>query len=292
MLGDEAIFDMLALKDDKGRPALDRETEAAFARILWMRGYVFRDEALMRRAAPLLGERYPQLRAYLRQAEGTASPIERRRIYTHMILKHPGLSPFVYDAANRRKDDLTIVMSRSPVEGNWWCSGQDRTTVRNNEEALKQAFFLKYFPDAAPFDRYAAYRTYGFGRLPSAQEELILNETWRRFRDEYAPFKMISAEAQEKLAALPRGSAFLGEEVHRWADSPAGYADWLLQRDDRLPEALHLVVFATRTSCHTLETGNSDVSKAAFHMLHRRYPGSIWAARTPYWFDKIERYRR
>ncbi len=53
--------------------------------------------------------------------------------------------------------------------------------------------------------------------------------------------------------------------------------------DPRLPEALHLVVRATRHGCP--EPGYGETSRAAFELLHRRYPDSPWTARTPYWFD-------
>jgi len=52
--------------------------------------------------------------------------------------------------------------------------------------------------------------------------------------------------------------------------------------DPRVPEALHLAVKATRYGCTDKETGRW--SKAAFDLLHRRYPNSTWAKQTPYWF--------
>ena len=52
--------------------------------------------------------------------------------------------------------------------------------------------------------------------------------------------------------------------------------------DPRLPEALHRVVYMTRWSC--LRSDKGGVSRAAFQMLHGRYPNSEWAKKTPYWF--------
>ena len=52
--------------------------------------------------------------------------------------------------------------------------------------------------------------------------------------------------------------------------------------DKRAPEALHLAVKATRYGCTDKETGRW--SKAAFDLLHQRYPNSGWAKETKYWF--------
>jgi len=52
--------------------------------------------------------------------------------------------------------------------------------------------------------------------------------------------------------------------------------------DARVPEALHLAVKSTRYGCIDAETGRW--SKAAFDLLHRRYPNTTWAKETKYWF--------
>ena len=53
--------------------------------------------------------------------------------------------------------------------------------------------------------------------------------------------------------------------------------------DPRSPEALHLAVRSTRYGCTDKETGRW--SKAAFDLLHRRYPNTTWAKATKYWFN-------
>jgi hypothetical protein len=52
--------------------------------------------------------------------------------------------------------------------------------------------------------------------------------------------------------------------------------------DPRSPEALHLAVRSTRYGCTDQETG--QLSKAAFDLLHKRYPNTTWARNTKYWF--------
>ena len=52
--------------------------------------------------------------------------------------------------------------------------------------------------------------------------------------------------------------------------------------DPRAPEALHLAVRSTRYGCTDDQTGRW--SKAAYELLHRRYPNTTWAKNTKYWF--------
>jgi hypothetical protein len=60
--------------------------------------------------------------------------------------------------------------------------------------------------------------------------------------------------------------------------------EWAKQhRDDpRVPESLHLVVGATRYGSTDKQSG--EFSKAAFELLHQRYPTSDWAKKTKYWY--------
>lgn len=76
------------------------------------------------------------------------------------------------------------------------------------------------------------------------------------------------------ISSLGAGPNYISRAVVEWATShPA---------DARVPEALHLAVNTTRHGCTDKETGRW--SKAAYDFLHRRYPNSVWAKRTPYWF--------
>lgn len=77
-----------------------------------------------------------------------------------------------------------------------------------------------------------------------------------------------------RVPAQP-AAVFLGDLV-------VGYARRHLH-DHRVPEALHRVVRATRFGCGL--GANGRVSRAAFELLHRRFPASEWTRRTPYWFD-------
>ena len=75
----------------------------------------------------------------------------------------------------------------------------------------------------------------------------------------------------DRLGKLPGAPAWLGSVVTPWAKTHLG--------DPRVPEALHNVVRATQYG-----DGDSDTSKAAYDLLHSRFPRSPWTAKTPHWF--------
>ena len=94
-----------------------------------------------------------------------------------------------------------------------------------------------------------------------------------------APFLPASARAQtaaewQKLQSLPTAPDWLAAQTLAFAQAHP--------QDPRVPEALYLVVRATRYGCTGGQTG--DFSHRAFDLLHRRYAATDWAAKTPYWF--------
>jgi hypothetical protein len=81
---------------------------------------------------------------------------------------------------------------------------------------------------------------------------------------------------KERLALDGIGAApnYICQQVIQWATKSP--------EDPRVPEALHLAVRTTRFGCTDKESGRW--SKTAFDLLHRKYPNSTWAKKTPYWF--------
>jgi hypothetical protein len=76
------------------------------------------------------------------------------------------------------------------------------------------------------------------------------------------------------LGALGTAPNYISSQVIAWANRRPS--------DPRVPEALHLAVRTTRYGCTDKETARW--SKAAFDVLHRKYPNSPWAKKTPFWF--------
>jgi len=84
----------------------------------------------------------------------------------------------------------------------------------------------------------------------------------------------VAAKQFSALRELGAGPDYFCRLVIEWArQNPT---------DPRVPEALHLAVRSTRYGCTDKETGRW--SKAAFDLLHARYPNSSWAKQTKYWF--------
>ena len=82
------------------------------------------------------------------------------------------------------------------------------------------------------------------------------------------------AKEWSALSALGTTPNYLSRQVIEWANSHP--------TDPRVPEALHLAVKTTRFGC--TDKDSSRWSKAAFDLLHRKYPTSPWTKKTPYWF--------
>ncbi len=76
------------------------------------------------------------------------------------------------------------------------------------------------------------------------------------------------------LRALGTAPNYIARQVIEWANRRPS--------DPRVPEALHLAVRTTRYGCTDKDTVRW--SKSAFDVLHRKYPNSTWAKKTPYWF--------
>lgn len=87
--------------------------------------------------------------------------------------------------------------------------------------------------------------------------------------------ELSAAVSEWKRVSAEPAPNYFGEIVLNWAKQ---HPD-----DAHLAEALHLVVRATRYGNGNKDTG--AVSKAAFEMLHKRFPESEWAKKTPYWFN-------
>jgi hypothetical protein len=94
-----------------------------------------------------------------------------------------------------------------------------------------------------------------------------------------------SAESQfEQLQKLPNSAGVIGQRVLDYSKDHPG--------DPQVPEALALTVRATHYACQTWDSNArrdtkseyTPTSKAAFDLLHRRYPKSPWTAKTPYYY--------
>jgi hypothetical protein len=77
-----------------------------------------------------------------------------------------------------------------------------------------------------------------------------------------------------QLGALKTATGVVGDDVLAWA---ASHPD-----DPQLPWLLHVVVLSTRGGC--LDPDAKTLSRTAWGLLHKRYPNSEWAQKTPYFY--------
>jgi hypothetical protein len=166
------------------------------------------------------------------------------------ILRNPGLRPYV-ESGTTRLEDFT---ERDPYRDNWW----------NSQWAGR--FSSSADAGSDPGSNAAPPKLEIAGFLTVAQAA----------RGE--------AEA-ERVQQLPDGAALIGQRVLDYAKA---HAD-----DPEVPEALALTVRATRygaqdwrddAAAKKSAAETTAVSKAAFELLHSRYPQSPWTARTKYYY--------
>jgi hypothetical protein len=88
----------------------------------------------------------------------------------------------------------------------------------------------------------------------------------------------ITAQAEiDKLREEGSAPSFLAPIIFNWAKA---HPD-----DPLVPQALHRLVVVVRYGCPSGDPSNGRISKAAFDLLHKRYPKNEWTAKTPHWFN-------
>ncbi len=219
----------------------------------WARAGLIDEPESQLRLTPLVREHWPALAPDLDQFAATGDPVERKRMFLYMLLHHPGIRPVLRVSVHR----ATPIERIDNLRDNWWC-GMERTlgSLKSNYEHQTLLNYERRNPRVRS--------TYGSQAEPSDQELAFLSASEK-------------AEAQrqmQKLRTLESGPNYLSAQVIEWAKDAPG--------DRRVAEALHLSVRTTRYGC--VDGATSDFSKAAFQLLHRRYPNSEWAERTKYWY--------
>jgi len=222
---------------------LPRRLRREIAIAAWTRAVAIGRFDFAKRSSEMLADLVPEVAGDLRQLRDAGTPEETRFIAAYTLLRFPGLDPLIA-AGYPRETPLAKIDS---LRRNWWCAGPSA--------------------DGAP----------GYRPTPVDSGAALVDtaESWATQLPFVTPAERESAQREaKKLDAVEAAPDFLAREVLAWSES---HAD-----DPRVPEALHLVVRATRYGCTGDKT--SRYSRRAFERLHERYPDSDWAKRTPYWF--------
>jgi hypothetical protein len=156
---------------------------------------------------------------------------------------------------------LTGIDTFQHSDNNWWCAWQ----VERHETALDRLLYRTFFSgpaeDEEDFDPVA---------VAGARRTLapLLETSWL--------WKAQAPGEARSLSAIPPAPKSLGERAIAWArDGGKGAGQ---------DEALALTVRATRYGCQR-QGKRGAYSRAAFELLHKRFPASDAARRTRYWFE-------
>jgi hypothetical protein len=242
-----------------GRDEVPAEYRSLFARVAWTRLYAT-GRPIPRELDLLMRRLNPQVTRDWRSEPGTGAADPRLLLD---VLRSPGLNILMTRLDPGYQDPSSPGLTRIDIEShsdnNWWCEWQIERHSRSASEALDREFLSGW--TASGDDKEVR-------RVPR-RLRTVLGQSWLwRSR--------ASRAEQERLAGIDCAPKQLAEGAVRWAEASGGA--------EGSDEALALAVRATRYGCQR-QGGHGAYSKAAFTLLHRRFPQSPAAKRTPYWFD-------
>jgi len=226
------------------------------ARAIWTRAFLLRDDSAALKLASVLAALQPELRPGLDAVTSAATPDARRFAGTLLILRFPGLRPYITSP-----ERSTPTNRIDNLRENWWGRGSPCGWPWGQASWIVPQTASQ--PSTAPWPVLEAPLTqlYPAGTVPppsflSHAENADAQRDWHRTRE------------------LPVASIVLGNEVLGWVRNHP--------EDSRAPEALALAVRAGHFGC--ADPDRWKVSKAAFDLLHQNYPASKWAKQTRYWY--------
>lgn len=212
----------------------------------WTRAVMLGRHDIALKLVPALAKSYPAMQAGLRDYAAAHSDADRWHAALLLILRFPGVRPYVNAGFPRS----THIGNIDDFRDNWWCPDvgvriEDVNFGKNeslSNKSVQNDMIPKHAPDPPVF-------------LTPEQQSTAASEWHKLFSFGGAPHYLVAATLE-------------------WARTNP--------RDSRVPEALHLAIRAVRFGCDRY--GNGTLSRRAFLLLHSRYSHSKWAKETPYWF--------
>jgi hypothetical protein len=230
--------------DETTLPASLRDQLAART---WLRAAILDDTAAARQLEPHVLAKFPQVRSYIEQYDRADSAQARRFALVFMVMRFPGMQPFVN--AMGMGEVISKGTSNAISSGSWWCYD-----VGGDQE--HRVYQSAFWSDAS-------------GTQSKPKVALRPAPSW------LTPAEREAGEREwRKLSAIGAAPMYFAPVVLDWAKT---HPD-----DPRVPEALHYFVRSTRYGCVDKSIGR--YSHEAFDWLHRKYPGSEWTKKTPYWY--------
>ncbi|CAN5408031.1 hypothetical protein BH11CYA1_BH11CYA1_35260 [soil metagenome] len=153
-------------------------------------------------------------------------------------------------------------------------------TASNDSKEFSAAYLMLKNPGSRPYVTAGVGRTTAFGQLDDYQDNwwaAISADKASKFAGQAFLKPTELAKAKSEVAAINAygtASDYLGKVVTDYARTH--------QSDSRVPEALHLIVKASKLGATDSKT--SALSKQAFQILHQNYKGNPWTVKTPYYY--------
>ncbi len=255
----------------------------------WIRAFALRDWHDVFAWLPDVRAAFPQLAPDTDRIQQAWLPGTKRHLALVLALKVPGFVAQPSDGrgmgipasatwgVNVNANDVFAFDDWNPSDGNWWCPA-----ARNSFD-LAAAMSSNLTGPPARLDQIAsnvssyAYPPETWGNPDNAYSDFFA----------FAPIGSLGDGGAELAAVRATGSSTqrMAQDAVAWGKN-SNWLERVTGGDEYLPEALHLAVRATRYACRR-PADNGPWSRAAFMMLHDRFPESEWAAQTPYWFGNM-----
>jgi len=212
----------------------------------WTRAVILGDDATAIGLCDSLAASLPALGSNLRAYSAASDGPSRRFEATWLMLHVPGMTPWVRWGVGRSAP----VSEREVFRDNWWpveSKSQHPWFLGEEGPVMREP---ESWIDPSGWD------------IKLAQRILTAEERGRAERE------------RAQITQAGPGANYLCQQTIAWAKSHP--------QDERLPEALHLCVQATRYGY--TDDATTRWSRQAFSILHSRYGDTPWAKRTKYWY--------
>lgn len=216
------------------------------AQATWLRAVLLDDPRVARELSPTLKTLVPAAVPFLDDYLAAQPEDARKFTAIYTWLKLPGLQPLVHSGIGRR----SAVDKQDEYRDNWWCAAA-LTFAAESDQENKETEKKSESAPAVPVKSELQFPSF----LSEAEKTAAGNQ-------------------HARLTALGAAPNYLCRQVITWVEKHP--------TDPRAPEALHLAVKTTRYGCTDKET--KKWSKAAYDVLHKRFPNNPWTKKTPYWF--------
>jgi len=215
----------------------------------WTRAVLLSDHATARNLAPEAGRMFPALAQQMQ--EYAASEASAPDASLLLLLRYPGFRPYVSpDQRGRGRFEEESDQSAGALALERMDSYHDNWWC----EDLGAKLVVDYREDK-PDD--------GKPRPDPPSPQFLSNAD-----------RQLAAEQWKRLHAVGAAPEYLLRATLAWARrSP---------NDSRVPEALSRAIRAGHLGC--ADKTSTALSKQAFQLLHRRYPKTAWAKKTPYYY--------